>query len=160
MLVLAIPFAAAEPLKLTAVFIFGRGHWMAGFVTMLAAYAVSIFVVEKLFRIVKPKLLKLPWFETLWNGFTIIRHDAIGWLRTRWVNWVKLCGDYGRRRERQFRQVLINSQRNIAYSETLTFMSFAQSILRRIPEPSVRLYVTLSVCTAFVVAVFAIFDGA
>ncbi|MFZ0068321.1 MAG: hypothetical protein WAK90_19320, partial [Pseudolabrys sp.] len=54
---LAVPFAIVEPLKLIALFVFGKGHWITGAVVMLFAYAGSLLVVERLFKIVKPKLL-------------------------------------------------------------------------------------------------------
>ena len=52
-----MPLAVAEPLKLATLFIVGKGHWIAGVVAMICAYAVSLFVTERLFQIVKPKLL-------------------------------------------------------------------------------------------------------
>src|ERR1700753_4336062 len=77
--VLAIPVSLIEPLKLAAVAIAGEGHWIAGTVVIACAYAASLLVVERLFRIVKPKLLKLPWFARLWNWFVALRHRALGW---------------------------------------------------------------------------------
>jgi hypothetical protein len=38
-------------------------------------------------------------------------------------------------------------------------MSFKQALLHRIPEPSVRLFMLLSVFAAFVVMTFALLDG-
>jgi hypothetical protein len=54
---LAVPTGLIEPLKLVAVAIAGEGHWIAGTAMIIAAYAGSLFVVERLFRIVKPKLM-------------------------------------------------------------------------------------------------------
>jgi hypothetical protein len=48
-----------EPLKLIGLFIFGKGHWTTGSFAILFAYAGSLLVVERLFKIVKPKLLSL-----------------------------------------------------------------------------------------------------
>ena len=76
LLVLAVPASLAEPLKLAAVAIVGAGHWLAGMVTIVCAYAVSLFVVERLFKIVKPKLLMLPWFVRPWNWF-VVRRERI-----------------------------------------------------------------------------------
>jgi hypothetical protein len=80
--VLAIPTSLIEPLKLAAVAIADQGHWIAGTIVIACAYAASLLVVERLFRIVKPKLLKLPWFARLWNWFVTIRYRALGWLRS------------------------------------------------------------------------------
>jgi hypothetical protein len=46
---------------------------------IVAAYAWSVFVVERLFRIVKPKLLTLRWFAGL--QFIALRKKIIHWFR-------------------------------------------------------------------------------
>jgi hypothetical protein len=61
-----MPLAVVEPLKLATLFVIGSGHWITGMITMLFAYAVSLFVTHRLFGIVKPKLLTLPWFAGIW----------------------------------------------------------------------------------------------
>jgi hypothetical protein len=70
---LIIPLAIVEPLKLATVFIAGDGHWIAGLVGLLCAYAVSLFITHWLFGVVKPKLLTLPWFAACWS-----------WLAAKW----------------------------------------------------------------------------
>ncbi len=78
---LAIPVSLVEPLKLVAVAIAGAGHWIAGTATVVCAYAVSLTLVERLFKIVKPKLMSLPWFARLWSRFVALRGRALRWLR-------------------------------------------------------------------------------
>jgi hypothetical protein len=75
--VLAVPVCVVEPLKLVAVAIAGAGHWIAGTVVISAAYAISLLFVERLFAVVKPKLLTLPWFASLWGQFVGIRGKVI-----------------------------------------------------------------------------------
>lgn len=82
---LALPLAIVEPLKLAAVFVAGDGHWISGAFVMIGAYAVSLFVTERLFVIVKPKLLCLPWFAAFWRWFVALRDQALGWLLSRWL---------------------------------------------------------------------------
>ncbi len=82
---LAVPLAIIEPLKLIAVFIAGDGHWFTGLIVMICAYCASLLVTERLFVIVKPKLLQLPWFRKLWTWFVGIRGKALGWLRRKWM---------------------------------------------------------------------------
>ena len=75
-----MPIAVVEPLKLFALFILGKGHEVIGLATILCAYAGSIFIVERLFKIVKPRLLELSWFAAGYNIW-------IGWWR--WGrNWL------------------------------------------------------------------------
>jgi hypothetical protein len=81
-LLLLIPASIVEPLKLIAVAVAGEGHWITGTVMVVAAYAVSLLIVERIFRIVKPKLLTLPWFARLWNWFVSIRSKTAGLFRS------------------------------------------------------------------------------
>jgi hypothetical protein len=52
---LAIPTSLVEPLKLVAIAVAGEGHWITGTTMIIAAYATSLFLVERLFSILKPK---------------------------------------------------------------------------------------------------------
>ena len=70
---LLIPLAIVEPLKLIAIVIFGKGHWITGSAVMIFAYVGSLFAVERLFKVVKPKLLRIFWFAALWKWFTAVR---------------------------------------------------------------------------------------
>ena len=72
--------AIIEPLKLVAVVIAGSGHWITGTIAIGCAYALSLLVIERLFLIVKPKLLTLPWFAACWNWFVGARGAVLGWL--------------------------------------------------------------------------------
>ncbi|WP_375762513.1 hypothetical protein ACE10W_04810 [Bradyrhizobium sp. B025] len=78
---LALPAATVEPLKLVAVAVAGEGHWITGTAMIVGCYAVSILVVERLFVIVKPKLLTIPWLAKLWKSFVSVRTRMIGTFR-------------------------------------------------------------------------------
>jgi hypothetical protein len=65
--VLLIPTSLVEPLKLVAVYVAGEGHWITGTFMIVLAYSASLLLVERLFKLVKPKLLTLPWFARLWK---------------------------------------------------------------------------------------------
>ena len=79
LLLLAVPLCIVEPFKLVAVAVAGEGHWITGTGMIIAAYAASIFVVERLFLIVKPKLLKLEWFAFAWIRFVAMRDRVVNW---------------------------------------------------------------------------------
>ena len=84
MLLLGLPTAVVEPLKLVAVALAGKGHWIAGTTMIAVCYAFSLLVVERLFVIVKPKLLTIAWFATVWEAFVSVRtrvSDILG----RWI---------------------------------------------------------------------------
>ena len=57
MALLLVPVTLVEPLKFVALFVAGEGHWLTGTGMILGAYAVSLLVVERLFRVVKV----IPW---------------------------------------------------------------------------------------------------
>lgn len=73
LVLLAVPTSLIEPLKLAALAFAGKGHWITGTAMVVAAYAGSLLVVERLFRIVRPKLLTLPWFARIWVRFVALR---------------------------------------------------------------------------------------
>jgi hypothetical protein len=78
LLLLAVPTSIVEPLKLVAVAIAGEGHWVTGTLVILAAYAASLLLVERLFAIVKPKLMMLGWLARLWTRIVNLR--VVRWL--------------------------------------------------------------------------------
>jgi hypothetical protein len=67
LLTLAIPLAVVEPFKLVALFAVGEGHFVSEILIMIFAYAGSLFVAERLFLVLKPKLLTLSWFAVAWH---------------------------------------------------------------------------------------------
>jgi|SRR5690348_11232793 hypothetical protein len=71
---MAVPLCLVEPLKLIAVLIVGEGHWITGTLMISLAYAASLLAVERLFVIVKPKLLQLRWFAKRWSWFIVRRY--------------------------------------------------------------------------------------
>ena len=81
LLLLAVATSIAEPLKLIAVAVAGDGHWITGTVMIVAAYAVSLLLIERLFVIVKPKLLRLRWFARIWSKFITLRYALAACLR-------------------------------------------------------------------------------
>jgi hypothetical protein len=64
---LMVPVGLVEPLKLVALFVAGTGHWLSGTAMIVGAYAVSLFIIERLFRMVKPKLMMMGWFARSWT---------------------------------------------------------------------------------------------
>ena len=81
LLMLALPAAVVEPLKLVAVAVAGKGHWITGTAMIVACYAFSLLVIERLFVVVKPKLLTIAWFATLWERFVAVRKRMLGLFR-------------------------------------------------------------------------------
>lgn len=80
---LAVPIAIVEPLKLIGLFIFGKGHWITGSLMVLFAYAGSLLVVERLFKVVKPKLMSMPWFAAIWKWLMSVLQKTKRWWQSR-----------------------------------------------------------------------------
>jgi hypothetical protein len=53
---------------------------------MICAYAASFFVTERLFVLLKPKLLTLRWVAMFWSWFVVIRTEVLRWLRRKWTS--------------------------------------------------------------------------
>ena len=85
LLVLAVPLAIMEPLKVLALLVVGGGHFVAGTLVMICAYAGSLFITERLFRVLQPQLLSLAWFAKMWSWFVTVRDTTLGWLGSKWT---------------------------------------------------------------------------
>jgi len=70
---LALPFAIAEPAKILAVYLMATGHVVIGTLVLVAAYFVSLVIVERLFRGGRTKLLTIPWFKDAWRWLMALR---------------------------------------------------------------------------------------
>jgi hypothetical protein len=81
LVLVAVPLAIVEPVKLAIVFVAGSGHWLTGSIAMVCVYALDILVVERLLRFAKPKLLMIPWFAMMWGWFIATWDKGRGWLR-------------------------------------------------------------------------------
>jgi hypothetical protein len=52
---------------------------------MICAYAGSLFITERLFVVLKPKLLTLPWFAVAWQWLVAVRDKFVYRLRRTWT---------------------------------------------------------------------------
>jgi hypothetical protein len=78
LLLLGVPICLVEPAKLVALAVVGEGHWITGTAMIIAAYTISLSIVERLFRIVRPKLLTLQWFAKAWGWFLALKARLFG----------------------------------------------------------------------------------
>lgn len=74
---LALPFAIAEPAKILAVYLMATGHVVIGTLVLVAAYFVSLVIVERLFRGGRTKLLTIPWFKDAWRWLMALRRGLL-----------------------------------------------------------------------------------
>ncbi len=81
LLLLGIPWLIVECSKLAALVVAGEGHWLGGATFLVGAYGAGALGTERLFVIVKPKLLTLPWFANLWRNVSCLCAVALDRLR-------------------------------------------------------------------------------
>jgi hypothetical protein len=77
-----------KPLKLVAIAIAGKRHWLTGTGMIIAAYAASILVVGDCSESSNLKLLTLPCFEQLWTWFVRLRREIVDLIGS----WVAVVG--------------------------------------------------------------------
>jgi len=92
LVLLAIPFAVAEPAKIYALYLMTEGQFATGLGTISMAYLVSLLVVERIYHSGRAKLKTIPWFAKLMDWLTGIRDRLLAWARTTriWAFSVKL----------------------------------------------------------------------
>lgn len=76
-----VPFAILEPLKLVTLWWAATGHVVSGTVGLLIAHGLTVLIPERLFSVLKPTLLTLPWFAALWTRITTTRDRILAWVR-------------------------------------------------------------------------------
>lgn len=85
LLLLSVPTITVELLKIAAIFFVGDGHWETGLIVMICAYAVSLFLTERLFEIVRPKLMSYRWFRYVWSVVVSSRQKTLRYVRAKWA---------------------------------------------------------------------------
>jgi hypothetical protein len=78
LVLICLPFLLVEPMKLVALVVAGKGHWLTGTGIIVGAYAISLLLLERLFRVVKPKLLLINWFATGWGWMVKLKCRFLG----------------------------------------------------------------------------------
>ena len=78
--ILVIPVIVIEPLKVASFAIIGSGRFVLGTAALAISQGLSLIVIERLFGIVKPKLLTLRWFALVWSLYTDLRDRLLSWL--------------------------------------------------------------------------------
>ena len=92
LVLLAVPFAFAEPAKIYALYLMAEGQLATGLLTISMAYLVSLLIVERIYHAGRMKLATIPWFAKLMDWLIGIRDRLLAWARaTRvWAFSVKL----------------------------------------------------------------------
>ena len=69
-LIFFLPVVMLFPIKLAALFLFGRSHYASGFALLAGAKLVGTAVVARLFQLVRPTLMTIGWFARWYPRWT------------------------------------------------------------------------------------------
>jgi hypothetical protein len=81
LMLFAVPFAILEPLKLVTLWWAATGHVVSGTLGLLIAHGLTVLIPERLFAVLKPTLLTLPWFAVIWTRIVTTRDRILAWVR-------------------------------------------------------------------------------
>ena len=73
LILFVVPFAIAEPLKIYALFVIAKGHWMLGVAIIVFAYLMSFLLVERIFHAGREKLLSYGWLRWIMDRVEAVR---------------------------------------------------------------------------------------
>lgn len=80
LVLLAIPFAFAEPLKVVSLLWIADGHFKTGTFTLILAYLTSFVVVERIYSAGRDKLLSIGWFAWMMGVMVSVRTALLDWV--------------------------------------------------------------------------------
>jgi len=81
LVLLVIPYAIVEPLKIVALLWIAHGAVRLGILTTALAHLLSFVVIERIFTAGKPKLMTIPHLARIIDMITALRRAIVGWLR-------------------------------------------------------------------------------
>jgi hypothetical protein len=81
-----LPMLLLLPAKIGALWLIGAGHVLLGLLIVLVAKLVGTALVARLFTLMRPALLRLPWFARAYERWTAWKDHWIGRVR-RSLTW-------------------------------------------------------------------------
>ncbi|MGN8115140.1 hypothetical protein [Labrys sp. 22185] len=81
LVLLAVPLAVAEPLKIYGLLLLGQGRLVRGLLILAIAYLASFLLIERIYAAGKPKLMTIGWFAWFMGLIDWIRRMLLDWLK-------------------------------------------------------------------------------
>ena len=94
LVVFVVPIVSLFPLKLLGLWLLAHKHWVAAGLVLVFAKLVGLAVTAFVFKMTKPKLLKLAWFRWLYEHVLL------------WLAWAHRLVEPIKRRIRTLRHIL------------------------------------------------------
>jgi hypothetical protein len=76
-----LPVVMLLPVKLLALLLFGHGHYASGLALLAGAKLVGTALVARLFQLVQPTLMHVPWFALWYPRWTAWKNHWLGLVR-------------------------------------------------------------------------------
>jgi hypothetical protein len=83
--ILLLPTALLVPVKLLALALIAGGHRLLGLTVIVLAKVVGTAVVARLFALLQPALLRLPWFARAYARWHAWKEALLAQVRASWV---------------------------------------------------------------------------
>ena len=71
LLVFGLPAILLIPIKLLALYLFGRGHFVLGLCMVVSAKVAGTAIAARLFQLTHPALMRMPWFARWYTPWKI-----------------------------------------------------------------------------------------
>jgi len=84
LLAFGIPVGALVPIKLLALYLFGKGHMALGIGLVLAAKLIGTALAARLFQLTQPALLQIKWFARLYTPWKTWKDRVLAQVRSSW----------------------------------------------------------------------------
>lgn len=81
LVMLVLPALLLLPVKVLALYLIGKGRTVYGISVILIAKVVGTALVARIFQLIHPALMRLPWFVPLYARWTHYKEALLGWVR-------------------------------------------------------------------------------
>lgn len=81
LVMLVMPALLLLPVKLLALYFIGKGRAVFGISVILIAKVVGTALVARIFQLIHPALMQLPWFVPLYGRWTRWKEALLAWVR-------------------------------------------------------------------------------
>lgn len=81
LMLLALPLAIAEPLKIIGLVLVGRGQIALGVVLLALAYLASFLIVERIYHAGRAQLLSYGWLAWTMSHLVRLRAALLDWIK-------------------------------------------------------------------------------
>ncbi|WP_448951680.1 hypothetical protein [Labrys neptuniae] len=81
LVLLLVPLAIAEPLKIYGLLLLGEGRLVRGLIVLAAAHLASFLLIERIYSAGKAKLMTIGWFAWIMDRIDWVRRTLIDWLK-------------------------------------------------------------------------------